>query len=125
MAIVKVKVNREGFSNLTYSYIEKDVSSGYSCPVNKHVIPNAWAVDVVEISTLRDRQWYAFDWDLDRGFTWASEEHIRSDSGTAVIRKKVNGKWVDTNNSTNDFNHHAWPPSLQEVKPDNDEGWED
>lgn len=109
LGLVKIGVDRKKFKDdFYYTYSEKDIPSGYINPyVGGHIVPNAWAVDVVEIAASADRQWNVFDWELDCGFTYATTHHVGDDYGKAVVRRKVRGKWRDTNNSTKDFRHEA------------------
>ncbi len=111
LALVKIGVDRKTFKDyFYYTYSEKDISSGFVNPyVGGHIVPNTWAVDVVEIAARADRQWNVFDRELDSGFTYATEHHVGDDYGAAVVRRKVAGKWRDTNNSSKDFRHNAKP----------------
>ncbi len=111
LGLVKIGTDKETFKGyFCYSYSEKDVATGFVNPtVSGYVVPNAWAVDVVEIAAQYDRQWNVFDWELDRGFTYANDHHIGNDYGAAVTRRKVAGKWKDTNNSSTDFLHKQTP----------------
>lgn len=71
-------------------------------------IPNSWVVDAVDQSYKGGWAWNVMDASLDAGYTYVSES--KSDAtryGLSVIRKKENGKFVDTNNSTNDFTPRA------------------
>lgn len=109
LGLVKMNVDREIFrKNFCYTYSEKDLPSGFVNPeVFGHVVPNAWAVDVVEIAAKEDRQWNVFDRELDCGFTYATQHHVGDDYGKAVVRRKIGKKWRDTNNSSKDFQHNA------------------
>ena len=73
-------------------------------------IPNDWIIDAVNLSVASEYKWNVTSSALDAG--WAhcgSVDKDQSRYGKAVVRKKQNGKWVDTNNSTNDFESDAQP----------------
>ncbi len=77
-------------------------------------IPNSWIVDAVNLSIPSDYQWIVTSPSLDAGWTHCgSVDHDEARYNKAVVRKKENGKWVDTNNSTNDFEADAQPTLLK------------
>ncbi len=78
------------------------------------VIPGEWVIDAVNCS-LADL-FYFNPWPdaFDSGWTFCGEfDGDQSRYGKSVLRKKADGKLVDTNNSTNDFTPNA-TPSLSE-----------
>lgn len=70
------------------------------------VVPNDWVIDAVAVSTQEGFAYNPFSTALDAGFTYCA---INSDDtsryGKSMQRKSTDGILVDTNNSTNDFNH--------------------
>lgn len=72
-------------------------------------VPNSWILDAVNLSIASMWQWNLVSANLDAG--WAHCGQVDKDEnryGKSVIRKKnADGKWVDTNNSTNDFESDA------------------
>lgn len=68
------------------------------------LIPNNWVLDAVTLGIRDEFLWNVVSPSLDGGFAWWSETQGDANGyRTAVIRKKEGAKWVDTNNSTNDF----------------------
>ena len=94
-------------SNFKYTYTWTFTFGGNSYPMDGdgYKLPNAWIVDAVGLSIASDWEWNVLAPTLDAG--WAhcgSVDHDKSRYGLAVIRKKSDsGKWMDTNNSTEDF----------------------
>ena len=73
-------------------------------------IPNDWIIDGVNLSVADSWQWNVLSPSIDAGWTHCgSVDRDQNRYGKAVVRKKENGKWIDTNNSTNDFNADAKP----------------
>lgn len=72
---------------------------------NQVQVPNSWILDAVNLGQADDFDWFVISEALDAGF--AAGRQNSGDTGqvgTSVIRKQdANGKYVDTNNSTNDF----------------------
>lgn len=67
-------------------------------------LSNSWVLDAVNLSPSSAWQWNVTSSSLDAGYTHVASTATSADRfGKSVIRKKENGKWVDTNNSTNDF----------------------
>ena len=76
-------------------------------------VPNEWILDGVNLSVESVREWNVLDASIDAGWTYCGKVD-RDDTrfNKSVIRKQdANGKYVDTNNSTNDFTPEA-PASL-------------
>lgn len=89
----------------------KEFSVSYT---NKHVIPNAWVLDAVNLGPKDDYNLSAFDASLDAGYTYCGTTASDTNRyGKSVRRKKVDDKLVDTNNSTNDFETGVVPSMAQ------------
>ncbi len=77
-------------------------------------VPNSWIVDAVNLSVASDYQWIVTSPSLDAGWTHCgSVDQDKTRYGKAVVRKRESGKWIDTNNSTNDFEADAVPTLLR------------
>ena len=78
-----------------------------------YLVPNSWIIDAVNLGMKNEYKWNIISPKLDAGFTYCLEElHDTKAYGTAVIRRMENGKYVDTNNSTNDFTPKTTPSLL-------------
>ncbi|HAZ74250.1 MAG TPA: hypothetical protein DCW53_02725, partial [Rikenellaceae bacterium] len=79
-------------------HFERDITDAY-------IIPNGWVLDAVNCAVDEDLATLAFNATVDAGYTNVST--IDSDPerfGKSILRKRdADGKIVDTNNSTNDF----------------------
>jgi hypothetical protein len=68
-------------------------------------VPNEWVLDAVNLGTEDDFGWFVISEKLDAG--WVAGRANSKDTtqrGTAIKRKTDSaGKYVDTNNSTNDM----------------------
>lgn len=76
-----------------------------------YFLPSAWIVDAVNVD-IKDNphDWNIIPVSMDKGFTYCNDNaKDKSGIGTAVVRKMKNGKYVDTNNSTEDFIPKAAP----------------
>ncbi len=80
-----------------------------------YLIPNSWIIDAVNISHPNDFTDLPFHQSLDAGYTYCGTKNTVADrSSKSVIRKRnASGALVDTNNSTNDFNHSSEPSLLK------------
>lgn len=78
-------------------------------------VPNEWILDAVNLSVESEFQWLVTSSALDAGWTYCGK--IDKDPeryNKAVIRKQdANGKYIDTNNSTNDFNAEVKPSMMK------------
>ena len=78
-----------------------------------YLIPNSWIIDAVNLGMKNEYKWNLVSPKLDAGFTYCLEAlKDKTAYGTAVIRRMENGKYVDTNNSTNDFIPKTTPSLL-------------
>ncbi len=72
-------------------------------------LPNEWIVDAVQICPQKEYQWNVVSTDIDGGycsvFTYANDKfkNAKALAGKALTRKHDGKKFVDTNNSTIDF----------------------
>lgn len=76
-----------------------------------YFLPSAWIIDAVNVD-MKDNphDWNIIPVSMDNGFTYCSDNaKDKSGIGTAVVRKMKNGKYVDTNNSSEDFTPKAKP----------------
>ncbi|WP_273412711.1 DUF4876 domain-containing protein [Prevotella aurantiaca] len=110
-AIAKIRGTKENFlKNNTYD-AQYYAVNGKLMTTNAYFIPNAWIIDAVNLSYKdNDHQWCVMSILLDKGYTYCSDnKNDKSGIGTAVVRKMVNGKYADTNNSTEDFTPKGTP----------------
>lgn len=80
----------------------------------EYFMPNAWIVDAVNLAVPTVHEWNLVSPTLDKGFTYCG--HVDFDEtryNKSVIRKKEGRKWIDTNNSTEDFLPNAVPSCLR------------
>ena len=78
-------------------HFERDITGAY-------LIPNTWVLDAVNCATEQNLGTLAFNAKVDAGYTNVTMTYDDPERyGKSVIRKKKDGKLVDTNNSTNDF----------------------
>ena len=79
-------------------HFEQDIEDAY-------VIPNDWVLDAVNCAVIEDLGTLAFNATVDAGYTNVSTiDRDPNRFGKSVLRKRdSDGKIVDTNNSTNDF----------------------
>lgn len=98
----------EDWSEFGLGVFEETIEKAY-------LIPNEWIVDAVNISHPEDFTTLPFHSSLDAGYTYCGESNnIASRGSKAVVRKRdAAGKLIDTNNSTNDFNHGVMPSLLK------------
>lgn len=112
-ALAKPEVDKDTFIKdylYKYTYVFKFGEYSFDMDDEGYKIPNTWIVDAVNLSVSDSFQWIVTSPTLDAG--WAhcgSVDHDKTRYGKAVVRKKANGKWVDTNNSTDDFESDAKP----------------
>ena len=117
MAIAKMKTAKEEWlANNVYDAEYLFVFGDFSKTMTKkgiYKVPNSWILDGVNLSVESVREWNVLDASIDAGWTYCGKvdkDEIRFNK--AVIRKQdANGKYIDTNNSTNDFTPEA-PASL-------------
>lgn len=80
----------------------------------EYFMPNAWIIDAVNLAVPTVHEWNLVSPTLDKGFTYCG--HVDFDEtryNKSVIRKKEGRKWIDTNNSTEDFLPNSVPSCLR------------
>lgn len=106
-ALVKMQASKEDFlKNNFYTATYQFTFGGFNKTMKEEAykIPNSWVVDAVNLGAKGRYEWSVFSAALDAGWTYCSEkDNDKTRYGLSVIRKMENGKYVDTNNSTNDF----------------------
>jgi len=117
MAIAKMQTTKEDWlENYVYDAKYLFVFGDFSREMTKkgiYRVPNSWILDGVNLSVESMREWNVLDASIDAGWTYCGKVD-RDDTrfNKSVIRKQdANGKYIDTNNSTNDFTPEA-PASL-------------
>jgi len=117
MAIAKMKTGKEDWlENYVYDATYMFVFGDFSKEMTKsgiYKVPNEWILDGVNLSVESVREWNVLDASIDAGWTYCGKvDRDETRFNKSVIRKQdANGKYIDTNNSTNDFTPEA-PASL-------------
>ncbi len=117
MAIAKMKTDKEDWlTNYVYDATYLFVFGDFSKEMTKkglYKVPNEWILDGVNLSIESMREWNVLDASIDAGWTYCGTvDKDETRFNKSVIRKQdANGKYIDTNNSTNDFTPEA-PASL-------------
>lgn len=117
MAIAKMQTTKEDWlENYSYDAEYLFVFGDFSKTMTKkgiYKVPNSWILDGVNLSVESVREWNVLDASIDAGWTYCGKVDRDTDRfNKSVIRKQdENGKYIDTNNSTNDFTPEA-PASL-------------
>lgn len=84
--------------------VTRDIAAG------NYVIKNEWVVDAVNLGIEEDLGRLAFNASVDAGYTGCGKVDSDPDRyGKSALRKSENGKFADTNNSTNDFTRDSVP----------------
>lgn len=68
-------------------------------------IPNGWIVDFVTTGTKQEKEWEIVSPLVDAGMACVADKFNSNSRYFLAVKRKVNGKgeWVDTNDSSNDF----------------------
>ena len=109
MAIAKMQTSKEDWlENYVYDATYLFVFGDFSKEMTKsgiYKVPNEWILDGVNLSVESVREWNVLDASIDVGWTYCGKvDRDETRFNKSVIRKQdANGKYVDTNNSTNDF----------------------
>ena len=109
--LVKPEVDKDKFLSdyaYTYTYVFTYGEYSFDMDGDAFKVPNSWVLDAVNLSIADMFEWLVTSPALDAG--WAhcgSVDRDQTRYGKSVIRKKNGTKWVDTNNSTNDFESDA------------------
>lgn len=106
-ALARATVSKDNFiENYQYTANYKFTFGDVSRDMTQrgYLVPNSWVLDAVCLGIHTQYDWSVISDKLDAGFTYCMEDSKdKNYYGTSVIRKMENGKYVDTNNSTNDF----------------------
>lgn len=112
-ALVKLQGNKEeflknNFYQPEYTFVSASITKNMKTSAYK--IPNSWVVDAVNIGVEGKTEWNVFAASLDLSWTYVAESATdKSYYNKSVIRKMVNGKYQDTNDSRNDFIPRSTP----------------
>ena len=110
-AIARIKENKETFLANHSETPTYTAATGKLMESKQVQIPNEWVLDAVNLGTEDDFGWFVISETLDAG--WVAGRANSKDTtqrGTAVKRKKDSaGKYIDTNNSTNDMEARQVP----------------
>ena len=117
MAIARMQTSKENWlENYAYTAAYTWTFNEYSFDrtVDTYKVPNAWILDAVNLSVESEFQWIVTSPALDAGWTYCGKvDKDQTRYNKAVVRKKdADGKYIDTNNSTNDFEPEAKPSYL-------------
>ena len=117
-AIAKMRTDKETWlKDYAYTAEYTFTFNEYSFPMSTdtYKVPNSWILDAVNLSVESEFQWIVTSSALDAGWTYCGKvDRDQTRYNKAVIRKQgADGKYVDTNNSTNDFIPEAQPTLLK------------
>lgn len=118
-ALAKMHGTKEDWlKNMAYvgNYVMTVSGNAYEMKVNNtYKVPMKWVVDGINLSVEEEWQWNVLPANIDSGWTFCGKTlNDKTRYSKAVIRKQDSeGKYVDTNNSTNDFIPEAVPSLLK------------
>ena len=117
-AIAKMQGDKETWlKDYAYTAEYTFTFNEYSFPrsTDTYKVPNSWILDAVNLSVESEFQWIVTSSALDAGWSYCGKvDRDQTRYNKSVIRKQdANGKYVDTNNSTNDFTPEAQPSLLK------------
>lgn len=119
MAIAKMQTAKEDWlENYVYDAKYLFVFGDFSREMTKkgiYRVPNSWILDGVNLSVESVWEWNVLDASIDKSYTYCGKVDRDTDRfNKSVIRKKdANGKYIDTNDSANDFEAEAIPSLLK------------
>ena len=118
-AIARMQTTKENWlENYAYKaeYVLTVAGNAYPMSTNTFKVPNTWILDAVNLSVESEFQWIVTSAALDAGWTYCGKvDRDQTRYNKAVVRKQdANGKYIDTNNSTNDFEPEAQPTLLKD-----------
>ena len=96
------------FDEYTYLFVFGEFQTEMSGEA--YMLPNMWINDAVNVSPVEGKEWLVTAPSLDKGFTYVSEVAFDNSRYGKAMRRKVDastGKLVDTNNSSEDFEHRV------------------
>lgn len=104
-AIAKMRQDKDSYLADNYYEAKYTAVNGKEMTTKSYKVDNSWILDAVNLAPKSAWQWNLVSSALDAGYAYVAETGSdKTRYGKSVIRKKENGKWVDTNNSSNDFN---------------------
>jgi len=112
-AIAKPETDKETFLRnyfYKYNYVISSGGNSYTMSNSGYKLPNSWIIDAANLSVASSYQWNVTSASLDAG--WAHCGSVEADKTRykkAVVRKREGNKYIDTNNSTDDFESDAIP----------------
>ncbi len=113
-AIAKMRQDKDSYLADNYYEAKYTAVNGKEMSTKCYKVANSWILDAVNLAPSSAQQWNVVSSALDAGYAYvAATGADKTRFGKAVIRKKENGKWVDTNNSSNDFEMGVTPSFLQ------------
>ena len=85
-----------------FGYIFKQGDIVVPMNENEYFMPNAWIIDAVNLAVPTVYEWNIISARLDKGFTYCGNvDFDEARYNKAVVRKRNENGWIDTNNSTN------------------------
>lgn len=110
-AIARMKENKESFLTNHSETPTYTATTGKLMESKQVQIPNEWVLDAVNLGTEDDFGWFVISETLDAGFVAGrANSKDTTQRGTSIKRKKDSaGKYIDTNNSTNDMEARQTP----------------
>jgi hypothetical protein len=110
-AIARIKENKETFLANHSETPTYTATTGKLMESKQVQVPNEWVLDAVNLGTEDDFGWFVISEKLDAGFVAGrANSKDTTQRGTAIKRKKDStGKYIDTNNSTNDMEARQTP----------------
>ena len=110
-AVARMKENKETFLANHSETPTYTATTGKVMESKQVQIPNEWVLDAVNLGTEDDFGWFVISETLDAG--WVAGRANSKDTtqrGTSIKRKQDStGKYIDTNNSTNDMEARQVP----------------
>ena len=110
-AIARMKEDKETFLANHSETPTYTATTGKVMESQQVQIPNEWVLDAVNLGTEDDFGWFVISEKLDAGFVAGrANSKDTTQRGTAIKRKQDStGKYIDTNNSTNDMEARQVP----------------
>ena len=110
-AIARMRENKETFLANHSETPTYTATTGKLMESKQVQIPNEWVLDAVNLGTEDDFGWFVISQTLDAGFVAGrANSKDTTQRGTSIKRKKDSaGKYIDTNNSTNDMEARQTP----------------
>lgn len=113
-AIAKMRQDKDSYLEDNYYEAKYTAVNGKEMTTKSYKVANSWILDAVNLAPSSAWQWNVVSSALDAGYAYvAPTGSDKARYGKAVIRKKDGDKWVDTNNSSNDFEMGVTPSMMQ------------